>query len=281
MRAILLILPLSLAATTTAAAQVACHPGTESNEANTFAALSVPLAFGPAGAIGEDPDAGFWVGFEATVLPNIDSATTAPSCLPRKKSENTDFLPVFGRLRAGASLLSWLDLEVGWVPPIQANGITANLLSVALGARIALGNGSLAFRVHATVGEIRGPITCDEDDVADADTTRVCSGGQLSDDSYRPNIFGVDGTFAFPVGTKFRPYIGAGYNRLQPRFQVHFTDSDGFTDNQKVEVDLNRLALFGGITWLASRRLGITGEVYSQPADAVTVRVIGRFGIGN
>ncbi len=62
---------------------------------------------------------------------------------------------------------------------------------------------------------------------------------------------------------------------------MHFTNRNGFTEDQKVEVDLDRLALFGGVTWLASRRLGITGEVYSQPADAVTVRVIGRFGIGN
>ncbi len=280
MRGILLMVPLSLAATTTATAQIVCRPGTESNEANTFAALSVPLAFGPAGAIGEDPAARFWVGFEATVLPNIDSATTVPTiCRPGKEGEDTDFLPVFGRLRAGVRLLSWLDLEVGWVPPIRVNGVKANLLSVALGGRVSLGPGSLAIRGHATGGEILAPITCNED--ALANPASECFGGQLSDDSYKPNIFGVDGTFAFPLGSKFRPYVGAGYNRLQPRFQVHFTNQNGFTDDQKVEVDLDRLALFGGVTWLASRRLGITGEVYSQPADAVTVRVIGRFGIGN
>ncbi len=280
MRAISLILPVSLAVTTTATAQIVCRPGPDSNEANTFAALSVPLAFGPAGTIGEDPPAGFWVGFEATVLPNIDSATTVPTiCRPGKESEDTDFLPAFGRLRAGVRLLSWLDLEAGWVPPIRVNGVKANLLSLALGGRVSLGPGSLAIRGHATVGEILAPITCDED--ALANPASECFGGQLSEDSYKPNIFGVDGTFAFPVGSKFRPYLGAGYNRLQPRFQVNFTNRVGFTDNQKVEVDLNRLALFGGITWLPSRRLGITGEVYSQPADAVTVRIVGRLGIGN
>ena len=280
MRGILLMVPVSLAATTTATAQIVCRPGTESNEANTFAAMSVPLAFGPGGTIGEDPSARFWVGFEATFLPNIDSATTVPTiCRPGKEGENTDFLPAFGRLRAGLVLLSWLDLEVGWVPPIRVDGVKSNLVSVALGGRVAIGGGSLAIRGHATVGEIIAPITCDEE--ALADPASECFGGQLSEDSYQPNIFGVDGTFAFPLGSKFRPYLGAGYNRLQPRFQVNFTNRVGVTDNQKVEVDLNRLALFGGITWLPSRRLGITGEVYSQPADAVTVRVIGRFGIGN
>ncbi len=280
MRAILLILPVSLAATTTAAAQIVCRPGPESNEANTFAAMSVPLVFGPAGAIGEDPSARFWVGFEGTLLPNIDSATTVPTvCRPGKEGENTDFSPAFGRLRAGVALLSWLDLEAGWVPPIRVNGVKANLLSVALGGRVSLGPGSLAIRGHATVGEILAPITCNED--ALADPASECFGGQLSEDSYKPNIFGVDATFAFPLGSKFRPYLGAGYNRLQPRFQVNFTNRVGFTDDQKVEVNLNRLAVFGGLTWLPSRRLGITGEIYSQPADAVTVRIVARVGIGN
>ncbi len=280
MRTILLILPVSLAATTTATAQIVCRPGPESNEANTFAAMSVPLVFGPAGAIGEDPSARFWVGFEGTLLPNIDSATTVPTvCRPGKEGENTDFSPAFGRLRAGVALLSWLDLEAGWVPPIRVNGVKANLLSVALGGRVSLGPGSLAIRGHATVGEILAPITCNED--ALADPASECFGGQLSEDSYKPNIFGVDATFAFPLGSKFRPYLGAGYNRLQPRFQVNFTNRVGFTDNQKVEVDLNRLAVFGGLTWLPSRRLGITGEIYSQPADAITVRIVARVGIGN
>jgi hypothetical protein len=278
LRGCLLLLPLSLA--TTARAQNVCYPGPESNEANTFAAMSVPLAFGPGGTIGEDPVARFWVGLEGTFLPNIDSATTVPTvCRPGKEGENTDFSPAFGRLRAGVALLSWLDLEIGWVPPIRVDGVKANLVSVALGGRVAIGHGSLAIRGHATVGEILAPVTCDEE--ALTDPASECFGGQLSEDSYKPNIFGIDGTFAFPLGSKFRPYLGAGYNRLQPRFQVNFTNRVGVTDNQKVEVDLNRLALFGGITWLPSRRWGITGEVYSQPADAVTVRVIGRFGIGN
>ena len=279
-RGLLLALPASLAVSVAATAQDVCYPGPESNEAATFAAMSVPLVFGPGGAIGENPSARFWIGFEATYLPNIDSATTVPTiCRPGKEGENTGFQPAFGRLRAGAALLSWLDLEVGWVPPIRVDGVKANLVSVALGGRVAIGGGSLAIRGHATVGEILAPITCDEE--ALADPASECFGGQLSEDSYKPNIFGVDGTFAFPLGSKFRPYLGAGYNRLQPRFQVNFTNRVGFTDNQKVEVDLNRLALFGGITWLPSRRLGITGEVYSQPADAVTVRVIGRFGVGD
>lgn len=279
-RGFLLVLPASLAIATSATAQNVCRPGSESNEANTFAAMSVPLAFGPAGAIGEDPASRFWVGLDGTFLPDIDSATTVPTiCRPGKEGENTDFLPAFGRIRAGVGLLPWLDLEAGWVPPIRVNGVKANLLSVALGGRIAIGHGSLAIRGHATVGEILAPITCNEE--ALANPASECFGGQLSDDSYKPNIFGVDGTFAFPLGVKFRPYLGAGYNRLQPRFQVNFTNRNGFTDDQKVEVDLNRLALFGGVTWLPSRRVGITGEVYSQPADAVTVRVVGRVAIGN
>ena len=82
------------------------------------------------------------------------------------------------------------------------------------------------------------------------------------------------------AGGRLRPYGGAGYNRLQPRFQVNFTDQGGVLDDRRVEVDLDRLIVFGGATWELGTRLGITGEVYSAPADAVTGRVIVRTAVG-
>jgi len=69
------------------------------------------------------------------------------------------------------------------------------------------------------------------------------------------------------------PYAGLGYSRLQPRFQVNFTNSAGELDDRKVSVDLNRIAVFGGLTWRLGESLGLAGEVYSTPADAVTLRI--------
>ncbi len=46
----------------------------------------------------------------------------------------------------------------------------------------------------------------------------------------------VGGTMA---AGRLRPYGGAGCNRLQPRFQVSFTNRLGGLDDRRVEVDLN------------------------------------------
>jgi outer membrane protein W len=82
------------------------------------------------------------------------------------------------------------------------------------------------------------------------------------------------------AGGRLRPYLGVGYNRLQPRFQVNFTNQFGQVDTTRVAVNLNRGVAFGGATWQAAARLGVTAEIYAAPADAVTARVIVRTAIG-
>ena len=79
---------------------------------------------------------------------------------------------------------------------------------------------------------------------------------------------------------RLRPYGGAGYNRLQPRFQVNFTNRFGETDHRRVTVDLDRLVVFGGATWQLTERLGLSGELYAAPSDAVTGRLIVRTAVG-
>jgi hypothetical protein len=54
---------------------------------------------------------------------------------------------------------------------------------------------------------------------------------------------------------------------------VNFTNQFGSTDSTRVEVNLTRGALLAGATWLASPGLGLTGEIYASPGDAVTGRV--------
>jgi hypothetical protein len=78
---------------------------------------------------------------------------------------------------------------------------------------------------------------------------------------------------------RFRPFVGTGANILHPRFQVNFTNLSGFTDNTRVRVNLTRGVLFGGATWAPSSRFGLSGEIYSVPADAVTGRLMSSYAI--
>jgi hypothetical protein len=262
-----------------AAAQGDCFPGPESNEAKTLAIFAVPLAFGRGSAPEVFP--GFRAGIELAYLPNVDDATATPTiCRPGKGPENTDLLFALPRPRIGLPLPFGLALQASWVPPVRVRGIKANL--IGLSVEKAFGNLEglvAALRVHATFGSVRAPITCD--DQALEDPASECFGGTRSDDRLSPNMMGIDLAVGGPLAEgRLRPYGGVGYNRLQPRFQVDYTNQYGDLDDRRVEVDLDRFVMFGGATWQTTERLSVTGELYAAPADAITGRVVVRTAVG-
>jgi hypothetical protein len=61
---------------------------------------------------------------------------------------------------------------------------------------------------------------------------------------------------------------------------VNFTNQFGVLDDRRVEVNLDRMVVFGGASWAVTERLGVTGELYAAPADAVTGRIIVRTAVG-
>jgi hypothetical protein len=262
-----------------AIAQDDCFPGPASNEAKTMASFAVALAFGRGSAPELYP--GFTAGLEVSSIPGVSDAIATPTiCRPGKGAENTDLLFAIPRPRIGMPLPMGLTLQASWVPPIRVNGVKANLFGFSLEKAFGSLDGLVAaVRAHATLGSVRAPITCADEELDDP--TTECFRGSRSDDRLSPNIMGVDVAIGVSLaGGRLRPYGGAGYNRLQPRFQVNFTDQGGVLDDRRVEVDLDRLIVFGGATWELGTRLGITGEVYSAPADAVTGRVIVRTAVG-
>jgi hypothetical protein len=261
------------------AAQYVCRPATGSNEARTLAIFSVPLAFSPGAPPGSA--AGVTIGFEAASVPNVDPATATPTtCRPGKGPENTDLLPAIARPRLGVPLPLGLALDASWIPPVRVAGVKANLIALALTRSFGHADGlAVAVRAHATFGSIRAPVTCDRDGLADP--TSECFQGQVSDDRYSPNIMGMDVSVGWAMmGGRLRPYLGSGYNRLQPRFQVNFRNRFGDLDTTRLAVNLNRATVFGGAAWQLSAHLAVAGEIYAAPADAATGRFVVRRSIG-
>ena len=251
-------------------AQDDCFPGPNSNEAKTFALLSVPLAFTGAQA----PVArahGIGVGLEVASIPAVDSGTATPTvCRPGKGPENTDAVPAVARLRFAAGVQGFL-LELSWTPPVGVNGVTSNLLGLAISHPFPLSaKWTLGVRAEGVFGGIHGPIVCD--DVAVADPASECFGGTISDDTWRPGLFGAEAVVG-SGGGKIRPHLGVGYTHLSPRFQVNFTPAQGETDTRKVAVDMNRAAVFGGVT-VPLGSLLLTGEAYATIGDAVIARMV-------
>lgn len=259
----------------TAAAQGLCTPPKDSHEAQLFEAYSVPLAYAFAGSTGTLAPGAVRLALEGTYLPNIDEDIRTPTiCRPGKGPENTDLLSAFPRPRAAIGLPGGFQFEASWVPPVRLNQVRSNLVGLSLARGFPIGGRGteLLLRAHGTFGVIQGPFTCDDGELADPSTE--CYQGTRSDDHYHPNIFGLEGIFAWSLGDgRVRPFVGAGANVLHPRFQVNFTNRFGALDNTRVEADLTRGAFLGGATWAAARGLGLTGEIYGAPGDAVTGRV--------
>jgi hypothetical protein len=256
-----------------------CRPPASSNEARTLAIFAVPLAFGRGLAPEAHPQ--FQVGLEGAYLPKVARATATPTiCQPGKEPENTDLLLAIPRPRVEVPLPLGLALEVSWVPPVRVDGVKANLFGVSLAKSVELGRLTGSLRAHGTFGSIYGPITCARSELATPESE--CFNGTVSDDQLSPNITGADVALGQTMmGGRLRPYIGGGYNRLEPRFRVNFTNQFGTVDRTRVEVNLNRVVLFGGATLQVRDQYTATAELYSAPADATTLRVVVRKALGS
>jgi hypothetical protein len=273
---------LAVLAQPTAAQESTCRPGKTSNEARTMASFDVPLAFAGSVAPSRRSAWSLSVGLEVSYLPKIDSATGTPTICRSDKPgpENTDLLFAAPRPRIWLGLPGGFSVEGSWLPPIRLGEVKANLLGLALSRTTALNSHGMVLdlRAHATLGVIKAPITCD--DAALQDAASPCYQGTRSSDAFHPNVFGLAASVSWPLGNAFRPYLGAGYNHLAPRFQVSFTNRLGSLDRQKVIVDLERGVLFAGATWTPHRLIGLSGELYSAPVDAVTFRLTAQVRLG-
>jgi hypothetical protein len=274
-------LAIAAAATTWAAiaaarplpAQPDCFPPPTANESRTLALSSLPLVFSSAEAPGAAAGR-VRLGIELSYLPRPSDAIATPTlCRPGKGPENTTPISVFPRPRLALRLPGALVAEASWVPPIEVSGVKSNLFGFALGREMALGRSTvMRLRGHATLGSVEAPITC-PDELLD-DETSECFGGQRSRDRLRPNLAGVEAAFGWTLATgRLHPYAGAGYNWLRPRFRVNFTNRIGETDRSRVEVNLERVALFGGVSWRARNALLVSGEIYGATEDGMTTRV--------
>jgi hypothetical protein len=72
-------------------------------------------------------------------------------------------------------------------------------------------------------------------------------------------------------------YVGGGANRIDPHFQVGFTDANGNVDRTQVELasPLVRATVFGGVTAIVRRILDVGAQIYSVPSDVTLFRLMG------
>ena len=265
------------------AAQGTCVAAPGSPEAQTMGTKSVAIAFTPTRGPGHTTAGRVELGLGVLTVPEVDQDALAPTtCGSGESLSNTNQLVVAAQPRVRVGLGKGFAAEAGWIPPVPVNGVSANI--VGLGADwssppiggILIANLSL----NASFGTVKGSFTCDDEDVLNP--ANSCYQGTPSDDSFMPAVYGADLTLGASLnkGT-VRPYLGGGYTRLMPTFQVNFTNRLGIVDDNRVEATLNAAAIFGGLTWELARRWSVTGQFYTLVSYGTSVSLTTRFALGH
>lgn len=268
------------AVTCTASLRAQCVVDKSSNEAKLLAYYAAPLAFSPSGALGVMKAGAIRVGFEVTVIPAPadDLRRTSKCFLP--KDENSQLSPIFPRPHLAIGLGAGFFAEAMYLPPVTVMDATPNMASLAFGYARALSRTvGFALRTHTTFGEVKGPITCNEDALQGSNPNGACFGDAVSEDTYKPGILGSEAALTFQPGESFSWYAGAGIASLKPRFTVGFQPRNTSFDSTRVVVDLTRAYLQLGGAYQLNTRVALTAEVYSVPEDLTTVRFGGTWNL--
>ena len=260
-----------------------CKVKSTSNEGKLLAFYTAPIVFSVAGAPEVMPAASVRIGGEGEYIPKPNTAIEQTGACFTQKSEHTSLSPVFGRPRITIGGPMGFAVEAAYLPPVTIARATPNLFSFAVSNAHHYGIGptrgtTLMVRFHGTIGNVKGAITCPRSQLQTTSPTSPCYGTSPSKDTFHPDMLGGEIAAGFAPGDGgLSFYGGMGANRIDPHFQVGFTDANGNVDMTRVQLQnpLIRPALFGGVTAIWRRIFDVGAQVYSVPADATLFRLMG------
>lgn len=244
----------------------------DSSEAQLMGFYAGAIAFTPAG---NPAGAKFEAGAEAVYLPSL-SEEDRETTFAGAKVQNTNFTQVMPRPRLRwRPAEAWL-LEAGFFPEAQVFGVTPEQYAFAAVWRATKPEGRVGFwvRGHYLDADIEGPITCPEDAVEDL-TNTVCYGGEVSEDHFRPEMYGLDLVLNGPrlFADSLAWYAAAGWLHQTLRFETHFVNIYGRLDDQRLVARLDRASALAGITWTERHGLRLTFEASYVPDALATARL--------
>lgn len=261
-----------------------CRVKAGSNEGKLLAFYTAPIVFSMATAPEVIRPASIRIGAEGEYIPKPNPAIEQTGACFTQKSEHTSLSPVFGRPRLTVGGPFGFALEAAYLPPVKIARATPNLFSFAVSQahHFAVGpistGTTLMLRLHGTFGNVKGAITCPRSQLQQTSPSSPCYGDNPSKDTFHPAMFGGEIAAGFaPANSGISFYAGTGANRIDPHFQVGFTDRAGNVDMTQVELQepLTRATLFGGVTAVVRQVFDVGAQIYSVPADVTLFRIMG------
>jgi hypothetical protein len=245
-------------------------------EGQLMAYYSAALAFSPVGAPWWTSDRG-GVGVELTLIPPLSRAQRTAS---GTKVESTNLAPLLPRPRLDVALPWRSRLELSWVPPVTAFGVTANLWAIALSRPFAAPRDFLIVsRLAGSGGHVTGAITCndalDRNGGGDSLYFALVCHGRESADRFAPRALGAELIATRLLRPTASAYAGLGGRIEHTRFTVGVRQSDGSTDPDHPILEMHswRGYVVAGGTWLLlRRRASASAELFYAPGAVFTLR---------
>jgi hypothetical protein len=235
-----------------------------------FTALATPTGFGVADSV--EPWS-FAIGLEGGYIPSLSEDERRVG-FNGIKVEDVNRTSVFGRPTAHLGLPGDFTLSAGWVPPIDFDGVEANLWNFAV-ARPLWSGEIVRFggRLFYLTGDLEGDITCPASEVAAGDdpigNPFACE--EPSNDTMSITSWGIELGTAFRVGERTELFLSALWQQVDGEFQVRATYAD-YVDRDKLEHDGDDFAATAGISWRPDERWRLAGELFYSPLDVVRDR---------
>ena len=255
------------------------HPFSDP-EGRLLAFYSAAMAFSPAGVGWDDSRYSFVL--EVSHVPYLNKAQRRPSI---DKPESTNLAPFFPRPRLSAGFGSW-RIEASWIPPMRVFDVEANLGSLAIaGPSMRVGSVRVAPRAWATVGRVRGAMTCSTSEMlghgADLELyyATVCHGRE-SDDWFEPRMVAGEAVASKLLGSGGSSVYGMFGARIdRTRFDIGVITFEGNRDADHPILQLRAFRPHGAIggSWRVRRAVYAGGELFYAPGSLLTGRISGRW----
>ncbi len=230
---------------------------------------SVVLLTDP-GAAEALPPGGVELGFEAASVPDLSERQQTVGFFGTKP-EDLDRTPAVARPRLRLGLPADLTLTLAWVPPIELDGVEADLVGVGLarslraGRRLRLGVGGALL-----TGTIDGDLVCSARTVAGgADATVNPFGCESpSRDELEIESWSLELAAAYLAGeaARWRPYVALGAHRMDLDMRIDARYS-GFVDRTRLATEGTTRSAAAGVGYAPAGRWRAGLELFYSPLE--------------
>jgi hypothetical protein len=229
---------------------------TESWAMKYYASLTLFTGMGVPDKMGKGT---FDLGFEGGFVPELSEDQRRVG-FEGTKVEDLNRTSFIGRARGRIGVSENYSLELGYIPPIELDGVKANIFSAAFGRPFQAGESfRLGVRGFGQIGTIKGDITCSAREIEEGPNDFLCE--EPSNDEQTQRLLGVEVTGGYVSEGPLRPYFGVGFNYMDLEFQVDARYS-GVEDHMLQTTSGGTVSLTGGVNYVATENLRLTGELF-------------------